>query len=83
MQYIFLRGIIESTLTNFVCPHCQSKAVEQNLSLTGMTSQGVDINIHCPGCQSHTLLHAEINAVAGEMMASDHGKQFLKEFIEK
>jgi hypothetical protein len=83
MQYIFLRGIIENTLINFVCPQCQNKSDEQNLFLTGITSQGVDINIHCPSCHANTLLHAEINTMTNELMSSEHGKEFIKEFLEK
>lgn len=83
MQYTFLRGVIESTLSNFVCPHCQSKADEQWIFLTWMTSQWVDINIHCASCHTNTLLHAEVNMIANEMMNSEHGKNFIKEFLQK
>ena len=83
MQYIFLRGIIDSTLSNFVCPQCQNKPDEQSLFLTGMTSQGVDINIHCPTCHANTLLHAEINTMANDLINSEQWKDFIKEFLEK
>ena len=83
MQYIFLKSIVDSTLANFVCPQCQNKTTEQALFLAGITSQGVDINIQCHICSLQTHLHAEINTIAHEMMQSEHGKNFIREFLEK
>lgn len=40
-----------------------------------MTSQGVDINIHCPLCSAHTLLHAEISSVVQQEMKARISKK--------
>lgn len=83
MQYIFLRGIIDSTLANFHCPHCQSKALEQNIQITALTAQTIDISIICPQCHANTLLHAEINPMAWELMNHEHGQKFIQDFLAK
>ncbi len=83
MQYIFLRGIIESTLQNFHCPQCQSKTFEQNIQIMGISPQGADISIACGQCQANTMLHAEINTMASELMSNEHGQKFMDDYLKK
>ncbi len=82
MQYIFLKNILETILTNYVCSECQSKTNEQSIQITGVSSHGVDIHLHCPVCGSHAQLNAEINTIAAQMLESDTWKKQFEEFLK-
>lgn len=83
MQYIFLKNILETILSNYVCPECQNKTNEQALRVTGISSQGVDIHIHCHVCGAHSQLNAEVNMMAAQMLQSDEWKKQFEEFLSQ
>jgi hypothetical protein len=82
MHYIFLKNILETVMTTFACPKCQSKPTEQSVQVTGISSHGVDIHIQCHVCSTHSQLNAEINTIASQMLQSENGKKFLEEFMK-
>jgi hypothetical protein len=82
MHYIFLKNILESVLANFTCPQCHNKTNDQSIKVTGISSHGIDIHIHCHICSTHSQLNAEINTIAGQMLQNENGKKFLEEFLK-
>lgn len=83
MQYIFLKNILETILSNYICPGCQNKTNEQALQITGVSSHGVDIHVHCHICGAHSQLNAEVNMMAAEMLESDEWKKQFAEFLSQ
>jgi ribosomal protein S9 len=71
MQYIFLKNILETILSNYVCSECQNKTNEQSIQITGVSSHGVDIHVHCHVCGGHAQLNAEINTIAAQMLQNE------------
>jgi len=71
MQYIFLKNILETVLSNYVCPECHNKTNDQSLQITAVSSHGVDIHVHCHVCGVHSQLNAEVNMMAAQMLQSD------------
>lgn len=83
MQYIFLKTIIDTIITNFQCPHCQNKTNEQSIQISGVSTSGLDIIIHCHVCKAHTQLNAEINTMAAQMLQNEHGRRYFEEFLKQ
>jgi uncharacterized protein YchJ len=83
MNYIFLKNIVETIIQNFTCPECQSPTNEQTLQVTGIGSQWLDIQIQCHVCQSKSMLHAEVNTMAAQMLQNEHGRKFFEDFIKQ
>ena len=82
MPYIFLRNIIESVIANYVCPDCGSRTAAEQITITGMSSRGLDLHLVCILCGVHSHLAAEVNTMASELLASEWGQQFFSEFIK-
>ncbi len=83
MQYIFLKNILETILSNYICPECQNKTNEQAIQITGISSRGIDIHIHCHVCGAHSQLNAEINTSAVEMFENEEWKKQFREFLNQ
>lgn len=81
MQYIFFKNILETILSNYLCPHCQNKATEQSLNIMGVRDNSVNIHVHCHICGTHSELNAEVNAMAAQMLETDHGRKQFEEFL--
>ena len=71
MPYIFLRNIIESVIANYVCPDCGSKTATEQITITGMSSRGLDLHLICVLCGLQSHLAAEVNTMASELLASE------------
>lgn len=82
MPYIFLKNILESVIANYVCPDCGAKTAAEHITITGMSSRGIDIHLVCSLCGIHSQLSAEVNTMASELLASEWGHQFFSEFIK-
>ncbi len=82
MPYIFLRNIIESVIANYVCPDCSSGTAAEQITITGMSSRGLDLHLVCVLCGTHSHLAAEVNTMASELLTSEWGQQFFSEFIK-
>lgn len=82
MQYIFLKNILETILSNYVCSECQNKTNEQSIQVTAVSSHGVDIHIHCHVCGAHAQLNAEINTMAAQMLENENGKKYFEDFLK-
>ena len=82
MQYIFFKNILETILSNYVCPECQNKTNEQAMQVTGVSSNGIDIHIHCHVCGAHSQLNAQINPEARELLENEHGKKYFDAFLK-
>lgn len=82
MPYIFLKSIIESAITNYLCPQCQSKTNEQSIAISAISSHGIDLTIHCPACGTHAQMSAEINTMASQLLSNENGRKFLEEFVK-
>ncbi len=83
MQYIFLKNILETVLANYVCHNCQNQTNEQSLQVTGISSSGVDLHIHCHVCGNHAQLGAEVNTLAAQMLESENGRRYFEEFLSQ
>jgi hypothetical protein len=83
MQYIFLKNILETVLANYVCHNCQNKTNEQYIQVTGISSGGVDLHIHCHVCGNHAQLGAEVNTLAVQMLESENGRKYFQEFLSQ
>ncbi len=83
MQYIFLKNILEIVIANYVCHNCQNKTNEQSLQVTGISSSGVDLHIHCHVCGNHAQLGAEVNTLAAQMLESENGRKYFEEFLSQ
>ena len=83
MQYIFFKNILETILSNYLCPECQDKTNEQAMHITGVSSHGIDIHIHCHICSAHSQLNAQINPEARDMLQNEHGKKYFDEFLKE
>lgn len=82
MPYIFLRNIIESVIANYICPDCGSRTAAEQITITGMSSRGLDLHLVCVLCGTHSHLAAEVNTMASELLTSEWGQQFFSEFIK-
>ncbi len=82
MPYIFLRNIIESVIANYICPDCGSRTAAEQITVTGMSSRGLDLHLVCVLCGTHSHLAAEVNTMASELLTSEWGQQFFSEFIK-
>lgn len=82
MLYIFLKNIIESVIEHYTCPQCHGKTSEQDIHIAGITSQGVDLHIQCHACNINSLLHAEVNTLASQLLQNEHGRKFFEDFIK-
>lgn len=82
MPYIFLKNIIESVIANYICPDCGNKTSAEQLSITGMSSRGIDIHLVCSVCNIHSQLSAEVNTMASELLTGENGGKFFEEFIK-
>lgn len=82
MPYIFLKNILESVIANYVCPDCQSRTAAEQITITGMSSRGLDLHLICGLCGLHSHLAAEVNTMASELLASEWWQQFFSEFIK-
>lgn len=83
MLYIFLKNILETVITNYVCPQCQNKTNEQSMNITGISSHGVDIHVQCHVCGTHSQLNAEINTLAAQMLENENGRKYFEEFLKQ
>jgi predicted RNA-binding Zn-ribbon protein involved in translation (DUF1610 family) len=81
MPYIFLNNILESVVANYICPDCGNKTSAEQITITGMSSRGLDLHLVCGLCGLHSHLAAEVNTMASELLASQGGQQFFSEFI--
>ena len=63
MNYLILKNIVETTLAQFVCKDCQSKATEQNIQILGTAGNALNMEVTCPQCHSSGVIKAEINIV--------------------
>ncbi len=82
MPYIFLKNILESVISNYLCPDCGSKTSAEHISITGMSSRGIDIHLVCSVCGIHSQLSAEVNTMTSELLTSENGHRFFEEFIK-
>ena len=82
MLYIFLKNIIETTISQYVCQSCQGKVDESSVSVVGIGEHMIDLEVHCPHCQTHTHIHAEVANIANEMLRTDEGKALLKKVMK-
>ena len=82
MPYIFLRNILESVIANYICPDCGSRTAAEQITITGMSSRGLDLHLVCVLCGTHSHLAAEVNTMASELLAGEWGQQFFSEFIK-
>jgi len=71
MPYIFLKNILESVISNYVCPDCKNHTSAERINITGMSSRGIDLHIACGVCGLHSHLAAEVNTMASELLASE------------
>ncbi len=82
MPYIFLKNIIDSVISNFICPDCSNKTSAEYLNINWMSSRGLDIHITCSVCGTHSHLAAEVNTMASELLNGENGNKFFEEFIK-
>lgn len=72
MNYIILKGIIESTIANFKCKDCNSWITEWNINILGSAGNSVNLEVICPNCKTQWVVKAEIglinNAVTPETL---------------
>ena len=71
MPYIFLRNILESVIANYICPDCGSRTAAEQITITGMSSRGLDLHLVCVLCGTHSHLAAEVNTMASELLAGE------------
>lgn len=83
MLYIFLKNIIEVVSSNYLCPDCGNKTKQDELSITGISSRGVDIHLICWTCNIHSHLSAEINPMTSQLLTGENGQKLFEEFIKK
>jgi hypothetical protein len=83
MHYIFLKNIVETIITNFVCPECGVPTNEQSVQVLAIKEQAIGLHLICPGCHAHAELHAEVSSLANQLLTNEHGKKFFEEFIKQ
>jgi transcription elongation factor Elf1 len=82
MQYIFLKNILETILTNYTCPHCNNKATEQSLTVTAVREKSVNVHVQCHVCGTQSELNAEVNPTAAQMLETKEGRLQFEEFLK-
>lgn len=83
MQYLFLKNIINTLLSSFRCPDCQSAATEEGFSLQSVSPKGVEMMFQCGKCHAKTLMKAEMNQLSPGFLTSDAGKAFMQHMIQE
>jgi len=71
MLYIFLKNIIDTTISHYICQNCQGKVDESAVTVSGIGDHMIDLDVHCPHCQTHAHIHAEVANIASEMLKTD------------
>ena len=82
MLYIFLKNIIETTISQYTCQSCQGKVEESSVRVTGIGESLINLDIKCPHCQSHAHIHAEVANIASEMLKTEEGKALLQKVMK-
>ena len=82
MQYIFLKNILETVLSNYQCPQCQNKTNEQSIQIHSISHNTVGIHVHCHICSAVSELKAEINPMASQLLQNEDGRKYLEDFLK-
>lgn len=82
MLYIFLKNIIETTISHYTCQNCQHSIDESSLSVTGIGEHMINLEVICPHCQTHAHIHAEVANIAADMLKTPEGKALLKKVMK-
>ncbi len=61
MNYQMLKTLIDSLLTNFRCPNCESQVGESNIEIVGAAGTSINLDIACGQCSKHTFVKAEVS----------------------
>ncbi len=79
MNYLILKSIIESTIAHFACKNCGGKISERDVQIVGTGGNGVNMEVHCPHCQTEGMIKAEINMIQNADVASavPEGMEFV------
>lgn len=67
MNFLILKTIIESTIQNYNHQNPGDKISENNVSLTGMNAQWVDLVIRSPQTNKEVTVRAEVNFMNGPL----------------
>lgn len=81
MNYLFLKNIMSSILTNFNCPECGQIPDENSLDVSAISEKEITIRFHCKNCSAKALMKAELGQLTSEFFASEAGKDFLKNAV--
>lgn len=63
MNYKTLKTIIESIITNFKCPDCNSECSENDFEILWASWWTVNLNCHCKKCSKNSFIKAEMNQI--------------------
>ena len=67
MNFLILKTIIESTIQNYNHQNPTAKVSENNVSITNLTTKGVDLLIRCPHTNKEVTVRAEVNFMNGPL----------------
>ncbi len=60
MNYQMLKTILDSLVSNFKCPTCNSSVTEKEVEILWTANQSINLEIVCPECQKSTMVKAEM-----------------------
>ena len=63
MNYQMLKTLLDSLVSNFRCPNCDSWTQENNLEIIWAAWTSVNLDVFCPSCQKHTFVKAEVSQI--------------------
>jgi DNA-directed RNA polymerase subunit RPC12/RpoP len=73
MLYSILKTIIETTIVQYICQSCQWKIDENSVTVGETTDNQIHLDIHCPHCESHAHIHAEVANVNSQIIHTKNG----------
>ena len=60
MNYQILKTILDSLVSNFKCPTCNSWVTDKNVEILWTANQSINLEIICPECNKPTMVKAEM-----------------------
>ncbi len=64
MNYLVLKNIIETTITNFKCKNCNAWISESNINVLWVAWNSVNLEVICPQCKAQWVVKAEIGIIS-------------------
>lgn len=80
MNYLFLKNIISTLISEFVCPNCNiGRPKEQNLDISKISRAWIELIFSCPHCKTKNILKTEFAPIT---LQTKEWKELFRKLIE-